>query len=78
MRWTKLLPLSLMLALIGTHGLGWCAGQSQPGAGNPTAFAIATKSPMVKSAYTFLKTQPGIDDPLARATTLDAIANRDT
>jgi len=79
MLWTKLLPLSLMLAVFGTHGIGWCADQPQPGAGNATAVAIASKSPMVNSAFAFLNAQAGkIGDAHAHAATLDAIANRDT
>lgn len=79
MLWTKLLPLCLMLALCSTHDIGWCADQSQPGAGHATAVEIASKSPMVNSAFAFLKAEAGkIGDAKARTATLDAIANRDT
>ena len=75
----KCLPLCLLLALGSVHDIGWCADQSHPGEGNPTAIAIAGKSPMVNSALAFLKGQAGkIGDAHARTVTLDAIANPDT
>src|SRR5580658_4829558 len=58
---------------------GWCADQTRLGEGNGTAIAIASKSPMVKSAVALLQIQARmIRDPHAREATLDAIANPDT
>jgi hypothetical protein len=58
---------------------GWCADQTRLGEGNGTAIAIASKSPMVKSAVALLQIQARmIRDPDAREATLDAIANPDT
>ncbi|HVN27869.1 MAG TPA: hypothetical protein VMT64_05250 [Candidatus Binataceae bacterium] len=72
------LLFSLALAFSLTRA-GWCADQTRLGEGNATAIAIASKSPMVKSAFELLKTEARkIRNAHARAATLDAIANPDT
>jgi hypothetical protein len=53
--------------------------QTLPGAGNADAAALAKKSPMVRSAYSFLQSQAGrIKDDKLRKETLDALGNPDT
>src|SRR5712691_6896060 len=55
------------------------ADQTVPGAGNATAIALSSKSPMVQSAKEFLLERiKKIDNPTTRAITLDAIANPTT
>jgi len=55
------------------------ADQTAPGAGNATAIALSSKSPMVQSAKEFLLERiKKIDNPTTRAITLDAIANPTT
>ena len=76
---TNFLLVALMLALLARGEPAWCADQTRPGDGNATAAAIASKSPMVNSAFAFLKAQAAkITDVHARAATLDAIGNRET
>jgi len=55
------------------------ADQTVPGAGNATAIALSSKSPMVQSAKEFLLERiKKIDNATTRAITLDAIANPTT
>jgi hypothetical protein len=55
------------------------ADQTVPGAGNPTAMALSSKSPMVQSAREFLLGQiNNIGNATVRAATLDAVANPQT
>src|SRR2546422_7833872 len=55
------------------------ADQTVPGAGNATAIALSSKSPMVQSAKEFLLERiKKIDNATTRASTLDAIANPTT
>ena len=55
------------------------ADQTVPGAGNATAVALSSKSPMVQSAKEFLLERiKKIDNATTRAITLDAIANPST
>ncbi len=55
------------------------ADQTVPGAGNTTAIALSTKSPMVQSAKEFLLERiKKIDNATTRAITQDAIANPTT
>src|SRR5712692_8393841 len=55
------------------------ADQTVPGAGNATAIALSSKSPMVQSAKEFLLGRINkIDNATIRAITLDAIANPTT
>jgi hypothetical protein len=55
------------------------ADQTRPGAGNATAVAIASRSPLVQSAQRALEHHAGeLRDRTLRHATLDAIANRDT
>ncbi len=52
------------------------AQQTQPGAGNANAIALAQKSPLVQSALQFLTHQAeSIKDRKLRASTLDAVTN---
>jgi hypothetical protein len=52
---------------------------SQPGAGNAAAAAIAAKSPLVQSAYRLLLAEmKQVKNPALRAATLDAIGNPKT
>ncbi len=54
-------------------------GPTAPGPGNARAAAIATNSPLVQSAYTFIQAQIGrLADPNLRAQTQDAILNANT
>ena len=74
----KVLLLLVLVAIL-VPRLGWCADQTRIGEGNATAIAIASKSPMVKSAFALLQGQARkIRDAHAREATLDAIANPDT
>jgi hypothetical protein len=53
--------------------------QTKTGAGNAAAISLAQKSPIVQSAYDFLKEQAGrINDAKLAKETLDAIGNEDT
>jgi hypothetical protein len=53
--------------------------QTQPGAGNPAAIALAKQSPMVQSAYQFVLSQASkIKDNKLRETILDAVGNPHT
>jgi hypothetical protein len=55
------------------------ADQTVPGAGNATAMALSSKSPMVQSAREFLLGQiNNIGNATIRAATLDAVANPQT
>ena len=69
----------LLLTLCLIDRVAWCADQIRMGAGNATAVAIASKSPMVNSAFALLKTQVRrVHNFQAREATLDAIANPNT
>jgi hypothetical protein len=78
--------MNLTRALAGAVLVAFLAGsaafagdQTVPGAGNAKAVAIASKSPMVQSAYAFLLSQAGkIKDVKLRQETLDALSNPQT
>src|SRR5260370_11371478 len=75
------LKYTLCLGLLGvTLGLAVLPARAQdqsvPGAGNTTAIALSSESPMVQSAKEFLLERiKKIDNATIRAITLDAIAN---
>src|SRR5216684_7220464 len=70
-----LLSVTLGLAVLPVRA----QDQSVPGAGNATAIALSSKSPMVRSAKEFLLERiKKIDNATIRAITLDAIANPTT
>src|SRR5260370_3100845 len=70
-----LLSVTLGLAVLPARA----QDQTVPGAGNATAIALSSKSPMVQSAREFLLSNiKRIDDASVRAITLDAIANPST
>ena len=78
------LKYTLCLGLLGvTLGLAVLPARAQdqsvPGAGNATAIALSSESPMVQSAKEFLLERiKKIDNDTIRAITLDAIANPTT
>jgi hypothetical protein len=70
------LVAGLSLAALPAIGAGV---NSQPGAGNAAAAAIAAKSPLVQSAYRLLLAEmKQVKNPALRAATLDAIGNPKT
>lgn len=73
-----LLPLAL-LALFVTTANAQVAGPVAPGAGNARAAVIASQSPLVQTAYSFLQGQIArLQNANLRTQTMDAITNPNT
>ncbi len=65
--------------LVASSITGTAADQTAAGAGNQTAIAISAKSPMVRSAFEFLRARAArIGNTSIRLSTLDAITNPHT
>jgi hypothetical protein len=71
------LGAALLVFLVGSAA--FAGDQTVPGAGNGKAVAIASHSPMVRSAYEFVLSQAGkIKDHKLREETLDALSDPET